>query len=50
MIENVEWEYSNLEVMKALKAGNAALNKMHDQMSVEDVEALLEETNAAIQV
>ena len=50
MIENVEWEYSNMEVMKALKAGNNALNSIHNQMSVEDVEALLEETNEAIQV
>jgi GDP-L-fucose synthase len=45
MIENVEWEYSNMEVMKALKAGNNALNSIHEQMSLEDVEALLEETN-----
>lgn len=50
MIENVEWEYSNMEVMKALKAGNNALNSIHEQMSLEDVEALLEETNEAIQV
>ena len=50
MIQNVEWEYSNMEVMKALRSGTDALNKMHEEMSIEDVESLLEETNEAIQV
>ena len=49
MIQTVEWEYSNMEVMKALRAGTDALNKIHSQMSLEDVETLLEETNEAIQ-
>ncbi len=50
MIDNVEWEYANLQVFKALKSGTAALNKMHEEMSYEDVAALLEETNEAIEV
>ena len=50
MIEDIEWETANLEVMKALKVGTEALNKIHEEMSVEDVEALLEETNEAIEV
>ena len=50
MIEQVEWESANMEVLKALKAGNDVLNKFHQEMSVEDVEALLEETNEAIEV
>ncbi len=50
MIEQVEWESANMEVLKALKAGNDVLNKYHEEMSVEDVEALLEETNEAIEV
>lgn len=49
MIENVEWESANLEVLKALKSGNDALNKIHEEMSVDDVANLLEETNEAIQ-
>lgn len=49
MIQSVEWEYNNLEVMKALRSGTDALNKIHEQMSLEDVESLLEETNEAIQ-
>jgi charged multivesicular body protein 6 len=50
MIDNIEWEAANLEVMKALQAGNKALNKLHEEMSVEDVENLLAETNEAIEV
>jgi len=50
MISNVEWEYANMEVLKALKLGNAALNKLHQEMSVEDVVELLEQTNEAIEV
>lgn len=50
MINTVEWEYSNLEVLKALKSGTAALNAVHKEMSVEDVENLLDETNEAIEV
>ncbi|RYH19430.1 hypothetical protein EON65_26115 [archaeon] len=36
--------------MKALKAGTAALNKMHEEMTPDDVAALLDETNEAIEV
>jgi hypothetical protein len=50
MISNVEWEYANMEVLKALKLGNAALNKLHQEMSVDDVVELLEQTNEAIEV
>lgn len=50
MISNVEWEYANMEVLKALKLGNAALNKLHQEMTVDDVVELLEQTNEAIEV
>lgn len=49
-IETVEWESHNLEIMKALKGGTDALKAMHSEMSVDDVERLLEESNAAIEV
>ena len=39
-----------MEVMNALRSGTDALNKIHQQMSLEDVESLLEETNEAIEV
>jgi DNA-binding transcriptional MerR regulator len=50
MIETVEWEHTNMEVLKALKAGNNTLKKLHDEMSLDDVAELLEETNDAIEV
>ena len=50
MINNVEWESSNMDVLRALGAGTALLNKMHEEMPVEAVEDLLDETNAAIEV
>lgn len=49
MIDNIEWESANLEVLRALQVGNTALNKLHEEMSVEDVENLLAETNEAIE-
>lgn len=49
-IEDIEWESHNIEVLNALKAGTSALNKLHEEMSLEDVERLMEETNEAIQV
>eukprot|EP00604_Paraphysomonas_vestita_P000889 CAMPEP_0174820034 /NCGR_PEP_ID=MMETSP1107-20130205/3602_1 /TAXON_ID=36770 /ORGANISM="Paraphysomonas vestita, Strain GFlagA" /LENGTH=146 /DNA_ID=CAMNT_0016034593 /DNA_START=132 /DNA_END=569 /DNA_ORIENTATION=+ len=50
MIEDIEWESHNIEVLNALKAGTSALNKLHEEMSLEDVERLMEETNEAIQI
>jgi charged multivesicular body protein 6 len=50
MIETVEWEHANMEVLRALKAGTASLNKLHEEMSLDDVSDLLEETNEAIEV
>jgi charged multivesicular body protein 6 len=50
MIDNIEWEHANLQVMNALKEGNQALNKLHSEMSYDDVVQLLDETNEAIEV
>ncbi len=50
MIDDIEWESSNIEFLRALKIGTDALNQLHEEMSVEDVAALLEETNEAIEV
>ena len=36
--------------MKALQGGTAALNAIHKEMSVDDVERLLEESNEAVEV
>lgn len=50
MIETVEWEHANMEVLRALKAGTASLNKLHEEMSLDDVSDLLDETNEAIEM
>ena len=49
-IEDIEWESTQVEALKALEAGTKALNKLHEEMSVEDVERLMEETQDAIEV
>jgi charged multivesicular body protein 6 len=49
-IETVEWESHNLEIMKALQGGTAALNAIHAEMSVDDVERLLEESAEAVEM
>lgn len=36
--------------MNALKEGTVALNKLHEELSVDDVEKLLDETMEAIEV
>lgn len=50
MINTVEWESQNIKVMKALQEGTRTLNKLHEELSVEDVEKILDETNEAIEV
>lgn len=42
--------YMAYQVLSALKEGTAALNKLHEEMSVDDVEELLNETKEAIEV
>lgn len=49
-IDTVEWEYANMEVLKALKAGNEALKKLHEEMPLEEVAALMDETKESIEV
>ncbi|CAE7524668.1 CHMP6, partial [Symbiodinium microadriaticum] len=49
-IEDIEWESTQVEALRALEAGTAALNKLHEEMSVDDVERLLEESNEAIEI
>mmetsp|Transcript_12438 Transcript_12438/g.18818 ORF Transcript_12438/g.18818 Transcript_12438/m.18818 type:complete len:230 (+) Transcript_12438:67-756(+) len=50
MIEEIEWESHNIEALRALKAGTDALKKLHEEMSVEDVERLMEETREAREI
>ena len=49
-IEDIEWETQNIEVMRALEAGTAALDKLQKEMPVEEVERILEESAESIEV
>lgn len=49
-IEDIEWESQNVEVLQALEAGTAALDKLHQEMPIEEVERILEESAESIEV
>lgn len=49
-IEDVEWTLISVQVFDAIKSGTNLLNKIHEEISVESVQSLLEETNEAIEV
>lgn len=50
LIQDVEWASINLSVFSAIEAGTKELNRIHEERTLEDVEALLEESNEAIEV
>lgn len=50
LIQDVEWASINLDVINAIESGTKELNRIHDERSLEDVEALMEDTNEAIEV
>lgn len=49
-IEDVEWASINVQIFQAMKTGTNALNKIHEELSIDDVKCLLDETNEAIEV
>ncbi len=50
MIDDIEWGSINIRVLEALQSGTALLNRLHEEMSLEDVETLLEESAEAVEV
>ena len=50
MIQDVEWASINQSVLASIEAGTQELKRIHEERSVEDVEALMEETLGAIEV
>eukprot|EP00752_Nemacystus_decipiens_P011673 g10360.t1 len=48
LIETIDWESQQLQVFNALKEGNVALNKLHDEMPLEKVEELMADTAESI--
>jgi hypothetical protein len=50
MIDNLDWASVNQEVFSAIKIGKEQLEKMNEQISIEDVESLLAENTEATEV
>lgn len=49
MVHDLEFAQIEAQVVDGLKDGNAALKKMHEIMSIEDVERLMDETQEAVE-
>ncbi|XP_074648089.1 charged multivesicular body protein 6-B-like [Tubulanus polymorphus] len=49
MVTDLEFSQIESKVLQGLKQGNEALNKMHQLMSLEDVEKIMEETQEGIE-
>ncbi|XP_077590712.1 charged multivesicular body protein 6-like [Stigmatopora nigra] len=49
MVQDIEFMQIEMKVMEGLKAGNDCLKSMHQIMSIEDVEKILEETHESIE-
>ena len=49
-IDQIEWASINMQVVTAIEAGTKELNRIHQEMPLDDVEALMEESNQAIEV
>jgi len=49
MIQDVEFAQVEIKVVEGLKQGNEALKKIHELMSVEDVERIMDETKDAVE-
>mmetsp|Transcript_22536 Transcript_22536/g.52169 ORF Transcript_22536/g.52169 Transcript_22536/m.52169 type:complete len:218 (+) Transcript_22536:225-878(+) len=50
MVQTIQWETETMKVVEALQEGNKALDAIHSVMSVDKVEALMDETAEAIAV
>ncbi|KAK2172351.1 hypothetical protein NP493_971g00038 [Ridgeia piscesae] len=49
MVHNLEFAQLEMTVVEGLKAGNEALKKLHEILSIEDVEKIMDETNEAVE-
>ena len=49
-INDVEWASINISILNAIESGTRELNRIHDERSLEDVEALMDDTDEAIEV
>ncbi|XP_053309028.1 charged multivesicular body protein 6 [Spea bombifrons] len=49
MVEDIEFAQIELKVIEGLKLGNECLKKMHEVMSIEEVERIMDETQEGIE-
>ncbi|KAK7939770.1 hypothetical protein WMY93_003096 [Mugilogobius chulae] len=49
MVQDIEFMQIEMKVIEGLKVGNECLKRMHEIMSIEDVERILDETQDAIE-
>ncbi|XP_065580755.1 charged multivesicular body protein 6-like isoform X2 [Artemia franciscana] len=49
MVQDIEFSQVQVEVLKNLEKGNAALKKLHDVFSMSDVEKIMDETREGIE-
>ncbi|KAL8163452.1 UNVERIFIED_CONTAM: Charged multivesicular body protein 6 [Gekko kuhli] len=49
MVQDIEFTQIEMKVIEGLKIGNECLNKMHQVMSIEEVERIMDETQDAIE-
>ncbi|CAK6438600.1 unnamed protein product [Pipistrellus nathusii] len=49
MVQSIEFTQIEMKVVEGLKFGNECLNKMHQVMSIEEVERVLDETQEAVE-
>jgi len=49
MVHDIEFAQIESKVVEGLKSGNEALKKMHELMSIEDVERIMDETAEAVE-
>ncbi|XP_063042512.1 charged multivesicular body protein 6-like [Engraulis encrasicolus] len=49
MVQDIEFTQIEMKVLEGLKTGNECLKKMHEVMSIEEVERILEETQEGIE-
>ncbi|XP_069511281.1 charged multivesicular body protein 6 [Ambystoma mexicanum] len=49
MVQDIEFTQIEMKVIEGLKVGNHCLKKMHEAMSIEDVERIMDETQESIE-
>ncbi|KAM9780160.1 charged multivesicular body protein 6-like [Neosynchiropus ocellatus] len=49
MVQDIEFMQVEMKVVEGLKVGNECLKRMHEIMSIEDVERIMEETQDAVE-